>query len=73
MIQGRGGGYAWLMPAIHDSNEPRQQAIWPWVLMPMVVLLVAYTLNHFKDVAQNAAQPQGHSPSTVTTSGTSEP
>jgi hypothetical protein len=59
------------MPATHDTNEPRQQAIWPWVLMPVVVLLVAYTLNHFKDVAQNAAQ--GHSPATVTTSGTSEP
>jgi len=59
------------MAATHDTNEPRRQAIWPWVLMPVVVLLVAYTLNHFKDVAQNAAQ--AHSPSTVTTSGTSEP
>lgn len=61
------------MPVTHDTHEPRQQAIWPWVLMPMVVLLVAYTLNHFKDLAQNAAQTQGHSPATVTTSGTSEP
>ena len=61
------------MPATHDTNEPRQQAIWPWVLMPVVVLLVAYALNHFKDVAQNASQTPGHSPSTVTASGTSEP
>lgn len=61
------------MPAIRDTSEPRQQAIWPWVLMPVVVLLVAYILNHFKDVAQNAAQAQGRSPPTVTTSGTSEP
>lgn len=59
------------MPATHDTYEPRQQAIWPWVLMPAVVLLVAFTLYHFKEVAQNAAQ--AHSPASVSTSGTSEP
>lgn len=52
------------MPATHDINEQRQQAIWPWVLMPMVVLLVAFTLNHFKDEAQSAAQAQPHSGAT---------
>ena len=58
------------MPASHDINEQRQQAIWPWVLMPVVVLLVAFTLNHFKDAAQNAAaQAQTRS----ATTGNTEP
>ena len=53
------------MPVSHDINEQRQQAIWPWVLMPVVVLLVAFTLNHFKDEAQSAAaQAQSHSAAT---------
>jgi hypothetical protein len=55
------------------AHEPRQQAIWPWVLMPLVVLLVAFTLNHLKDVAQSAAaQSQAHSPTTATTGGANE-
>jgi len=55
------------MTASHDINEPRQQAIWPWVLMPVVVLLVAFALNHLKDEAQSAAaQPQSHSAATAT-------
>ena len=59
------------MPAARDTHEPRQQAIWPWVLMPAVVLLVALALNHVKDVAQSAAaQAQAHSPATA--GGTSE-
>ena len=58
------------MTAARDTHEPRQQAIWPWVLMPLVVLLVALALNHFKDVAQSAAQAQAHSPATA--GGTSE-
>lgn len=46
------------MPATHDINE-RQQAIWPWVLMPLVVLLVAFTLYRIRDAAV-AAQAQSH-------------
>ena len=61
------------MPATHDTNERQPAAIWPWILMPLVVLLVAFTLDRFKDAAQNAAQSQVHSAATVTTSGTTEP
>ena len=66
------------MPATHDTNEPRQQAIWPWVLMPVVVLLVAFTLERIKDAAQAAGGvPDAAAPaqihSTTTTSGTTEP
>ena len=61
------------MPVTHDSNERQQAAIWPWVLMPVVVLLVAYSLDRFKDAAtQNAAQSQVHAAPTATTSGTAE-
>ena len=49
------------MPTSHDTNE-RRQAIWPWLLMPIVVLLVAYTLQRFQDSAKtSAAQAQVHS------------
>jgi hypothetical protein len=67
-----------MMPATHDTNEPRPQAIWPWLLMPIVVLLVAFMLDRFKDSAQAdgvpgaAAQPQTHSATTSDTSGTSD-
>jgi hypothetical protein len=62
-----------MMPATHDTNEPRQQAIWPWLLMPIVVLLVAFMLDRFKDSAQDAAaQSQTHSPASSDTSGTNE-
>jgi hypothetical protein len=59
------------MTAGRDTHEPRQPAIWPWVLMPLVVLLVALALNHFKDVAQSTAA-QAHSPATATAGGTGE-
>ena len=38
----------------HDTHE-RRQAIWPWILMPLIVLLVFYTLQRFQDSAKNAA------------------
>lgn len=59
------------MTAGRDTHEPRQPAIWPWVLMPLVVLLVALALNHFKDMAQSTAA-QAHSPATATAGGTGE-
>jgi hypothetical protein len=50
------------MSTSHDTNE-RRQAIWPWILMPIVVLLVAYMLHGFEDSAKSAAaQSQTHSP-----------
>jgi len=49
------------MPVTHDTNERQQAAIWPWILMPLVVLLVAFTLYRFKDAAErSAAQAQPH-------------
>ena len=42
------------MSTSHDSNE-RRQAIWPWILMPIVVLLVAYMLHGFEDSAKTSA------------------
>ena len=61
------------MPATHDTNERQHAAIWPWILMPLVVLLVAYSLDRFKDAAQNAAQPQVHSAPTAAIGGTTDP
>ena len=46
------------MSTLQDTNE-RRQAIWPWILMPLVVLLVFYTLQRFQHEAlRSAAQPQ---------------
>jgi hypothetical protein len=42
------------MSTSRDTNE-RPHAIWPWVLMPLVVLLVAYTLHDFQKSATTAA------------------
>lgn len=39
----------------HDTNE-RRQAVWPWILMPVIVLIVFYTLQRFQDSAISAAQ-----------------
>jgi hypothetical protein len=53
------------MSTSHDTNE-RRQAIWPWILMPIVVLLVAYTLHDFHDTAKTSAtQIQSHSPASA--------
>ena len=43
------------MSSSHDTGE-RRQAIWPWVLMPLVVLLVAYTLHDFHKTAESRPQ-----------------
>jgi hypothetical protein len=48
------------MSSSRDTNE-RPHAIWPWVLMPLVVLLVAYTLHDFQKHSTGAAQSQMHS------------
>jgi len=53
-----------------DANE-RRQAIWPWVLMPIVVLLVFWTLQRFQDSAKSAAA-QSHAAG-VDSSDTAEP
>jgi len=45
------------MSTTHDTNE-RRQAIWPWLLMPLLVLLVFYTLESFRNQATRSAAPQ---------------
>lgn len=42
------------MSASQDTNE-RRQAIWPWLLMPVVVLIVFCTLQRLQDSAKRAA------------------
>ena len=42
------------MPTTQDTNE-RRPAVWPWILMPIVVLVVFYTLHSFQDAAKSAA------------------
>jgi hypothetical protein len=42
------------MSTSYDTND-RRPAIWPWILMPLVVLLVAYTLHDFHDSAKTPA------------------
>jgi hypothetical protein len=61
------------MSTSHDTNE-RRQAIWPWILMPIVVLLVAYMLHGFEDSAKtSAAQTQSRSPASTTTGDATDP
>ena len=45
------------MSPTHDTNE-RRQAIWPWIAMPLVVLVVFYTLKSFRAEAERSAAPQ---------------
>jgi len=50
-----------------DTNE-RRQAVWPWILMPLVVLVVFYTLKTFHDAAErHNAQTQAQMSVTDTT------
>jgi hypothetical protein len=51
------------MPTSNDANE-RRQAIWPWLLMPIVVLLVFWTLQRFQDSAKSAAAQASHASDT---------
>jgi hypothetical protein len=60
------------MPSSDDVNE-RRQAIWPWVLMPIVVLLVFWTLQRFQDSAKSAAQATQSDASAADTNDTAEP
>lgn len=45
------------MSTTYDTNE-RRQAIWPWVLMPLIVLIVFYTLQRFQNEAKRSAATQ---------------
>jgi hypothetical protein len=44
-----------MMSTSHETSE-RRQAIWPWLLMPMVVLIVFYVLERFQEAAKSASQ-----------------
>jgi hypothetical protein len=54
-----------MMSTSHETNE-RRQAIWPWLLMPMVVLIVFYMLERFQDAAKSAQGAQVHAPASAT-------
>jgi hypothetical protein len=56
------------MSTTHDTNE-RRQAIWPWLLMPIVVLLVFYTLQSFRKEATHGAPQTQAQTSTSDTAG----
>jgi len=43
-----------LMPTSHDANE-RRPAIWPWVLMPLVVLILFVILYNVRQLPANRA------------------
>jgi hypothetical protein len=45
------------MSTTHDTHD-RRQAIWPWILMPLVVLVVFWTLQRFQDEAKRNAAAQ---------------
>ena len=61
------------MPTSDDANE-RRQAIWPWLLMPVIVLIVFWSLERFQDSAKHAAVQAAPSHATATdTSDTAEP
>lgn len=45
------------MSTMQDTNE-RRQAIWPWITMPLVVLLVFYTLQRFQHEALRSSATQ---------------
>jgi hypothetical protein len=40
-----------MMPTSHDAGERRPAAVWPWLLMPLVVLMVFFTLKSFHAAA----------------------
>ena len=56
------------MSTTRDTNE-RRQAIWPWLLMPLVVLLVFYTLQSFRKEATRGAAPQSQAQASDDTPG----
>ncbi len=61
------------MSTSDDANE-RRQAIWPWLLMPIVVLVVFWTLQRFQDSAKSAAAQATQSHASATDdSDTAEP
>ena len=41
------------MSTSHDANE-RRPAVWPWLLMPLVVLMVFFTLQRFRHLSETA-------------------
>jgi hypothetical protein len=55
---------------MHDTTE-RRQAIWPWILMPLVVLVVFYALQRFQDEAKRSAS--GQSQVQTAAGGSAEP
>jgi hypothetical protein len=47
-----------MMSTSHDASE-RRPAIWPWLLMPLVVLMMFFTLKRFHPIsAPGDAEPR---------------
>jgi hypothetical protein len=60
------------MSTSQDTNE-RRQAIWPWLLMPVVVLIVFCTLQRFQESAKKAAAQAPTEAAATTSSDSAEP
>jgi hypothetical protein len=60
-----------MMSTSHDANE-RRPAVWPWLLMPLVVLMVFFTLQRFRQVSEAASVGTEARTSASDTTGTVE-
>jgi hypothetical protein len=43
-----------MMSTSHNVGE-RRPAVWPWLLMPVVVLMVFFTLQRFRHLSETAS------------------
>ena len=41
------------------AASDRRPAVWPWLVMPLIVLLVFYALHRLQHAARIAAAPAG--------------
>ncbi len=60
-----------MMATLHDAVE-RRPAVWPWLLMPLVVLTVFFTLKSFHATANASLDTEARASSSDTPLGTAE-
>jgi hypothetical protein len=41
------------------AASDRRPAVWPWLVMPLIVLLVFYVLHRLQHLARTSAAPAG--------------
>jgi hypothetical protein len=41
------------------AASDRRPAVWPWLIMPLIVLLVFYALHRLQHLARGSAAPTG--------------